>query len=159
MSFDLSDQLSPSINIKSISSSDDIGFIHPDTSFVVTSTEPLERSDGSAITNDNIKDYITLEYWADSESIDYTAIVNENKTAIEIKPDYAEPYLNMGYVLSNKGDLDEAIDSFKKAISIKPDYAEAYNNMGASLQDQGNIEEAINGYKKAISINPDYARE
>jgi len=87
MSFDLSDQLSPSINIKSISSSDDIGFIHPDTSFVVTSTEPLERSDGTAITNENIKDYITLEYWTDSESIDYTAIVNENKTAIEIKPD------------------------------------------------------------------------
>mgnify|MGYP003324367212 CR=1 FL=1 len=55
LSFDLSDQLSPSIMIKSISSSDDVGLIHPDTSFIITSTETLQKSDGSEITNENIK--------------------------------------------------------------------------------------------------------
>ncbi|SVA67477.1 uncharacterized protein METZ01_LOCUS120331, partial [marine metagenome] len=86
ISFDLFDQLTPSINIKSISSTDDTGFIHPDTSFVITSTESLQRSDGSAITSANLTDYITLEYYTNSESIDYEVIVNENKTVIEINP-------------------------------------------------------------------------
>ena len=40
----LSDELSPSINISSNNSSDDTGFIHPNASFVVTSTDSLQRS-------------------------------------------------------------------------------------------------------------------
>ncbi|MGY8791121.1 MAG: O-linked N-acetylglucosamine transferase, SPINDLY family protein, partial [Pseudomonadales bacterium] len=39
-----------------------------------------------------------------------------------IKPDYAEPYYNMGIVLQEKGDLEAAIDSYKHAIKIKSDY-------------------------------------
>ena len=43
---------------------------------------------------------------------DLEAAIVSYKHAISIQPGYAEPYLNIGYVLSNKGDLDEAIDSF-----------------------------------------------
>ena len=151
---DLNDELPPSINIKSNNSSDDTGFIHPNASFVVTSTDSLQRSFtdstclvtsgsttvthdananieaglsvsgtgippgstiasitnsttfvlsgnatsgdgseisltffGSPITNENIKDYITLKYESDGALIDYIADINETKTEIEIIPE------------------------------------------------------------------------
>ena len=109
LSFDLSDQLSPSIIIKSISSSDDVGLIHPDTSFIITSTETLQKSDGSEITNENIKNYITLQYWADSELINYSAIINDSKTAIEIKPDT---------ILTEWEEVSLKIDSHNGEVSL-----------------------------------------
>ena len=47
---------------------------------------------------------------------------------MEIKPDYAEPYNNIGNVFLAHVDLEAAINNYEKAISIKPDYAEPYLN-------------------------------
>ncbi|HAG72949.1 MAG TPA: hypothetical protein DCL66_12170, partial [Gammaproteobacteria bacterium] len=77
--------------------------------------------------------------------------------ALDLKPDYAEAYSNMGISLNEQGKLDGAIEAYNKAISIKPDYAEAYSNMGVTLQEQGKLDEAIEAYKKALAIKPDYA--
>jgi FkbM family methyltransferase len=63
----------------------------------------------------------------------------------------------MGIILSDKGDLDAAIDSYKRAINIKPDYAEAYSNKGVALTKKGDLEAAIDSYKQAINIKPDHA--
>jgi len=79
------------------------------------------------------------------------------KKALEIKPDYAEAYYNMGIALRDNGDLNAAIDSYKKALEIKPDYVGAYFNTGNILKDIGDLEAAINSYKKALEIKPDYA--
>ena len=97
------------IIIKSISNSDDVGLIHPDTSFIITSTETLQKSDGSEITNENIKNYITLQYWADSELINYSAIINDSKTAIEIKPDT---------ILTEWEEVSLKIDSHNGEVSL-----------------------------------------
>ena len=79
--------------------------------------------------------------------------INNYKKAIEIKPDLAEAYNNLGTCFGESGKLDEAIDSFKQAIAIQPRYAEACFNMGRYL----NSEEAIDSYKKAIELKPDFA--
>ena len=51
--------------------------------------------------------------------------INAFKRVIAIKPDYAEAYYNMGFVLKGQGKLEEAIEAYNKALSLKPDYAEA----------------------------------
>ena len=56
------------------------------------------------------------------------AIVSYKK-ALEIKPDHAEAYYNMGIALKDTGDLEAAIDSYKKVLEIKPDYAEVKENL------------------------------
>ena len=49
------------------------------------------------------------------------AAVECYKKAIEIKPDHAEAYGNMGFVLKSKFDLDTALyDHIKQAFKIKP---------------------------------------
>ncbi len=65
---------------------------------------------------------------------EFDAAIESYKKALEIKPDYAEAYYNMGNALKNKGNPEAAIDSYKQALKIKPDYAEAYNNMGVALK-------------------------
>ena len=87
----------------------------------------------------------------------FDAAIKYYKKALEIKPDYAETYYNMGIALKDNGDLDAAIDSYKKALEIKPDYVGAYFNTGNILKDKGDLEAAIDSYKKALEIKPDYA--
>ena len=77
--------------------------------------------------------------------------------AIELKPDYAEAYGNMGIVLGIMKRLDEAVKCFEKAIELKPDYADAYSNIGISLTELGRYDEAIKCFEKAIELKPDYA--
>ena len=88
---------------------------------------------------------------------EFDAAIESYKKALEIKPDYAEVYYNMGIALKDKGDPEAAIDSYKQALKIKPDYAEAYNNMGIALTDKDDPVAAIDSYKQALKIKPDYA--
>ena len=86
----------------------------------------------------------------------YDAAIDRYRKAININPDYAEAYKNMGIVLRDKGELEAAIVSFQQALQIKPDYAEAHCNMGIALRDKGNPDAAINSYNQALRIKPDY---
>ena len=80
------------------------------------------------------------------------------KKTISLKPDFAEPYYNMGNVLKNHGKLDEAVAAYNKAILLKSNYIKAYNNMGLVLQAQGKFDEAMEAHKKSISLMPNYAK-
>lgn len=78
------------------------------------------------------------------------------KKVTELKPNYADGYINLGITLKDQGKLDDAIDSFNKALLIKPDYAEAYNNLGNVFKYQGKLDKARNAYNKALLLKPDY---
>ena len=79
------------------------------------------------------------------------------KKVINLKPDYADAYSNLGNALQDQGDIDQAIKVYKKAILLKPNYAEAYNNMGIALKNLGKLEESIIAHNKTLSLKPDYA--
>ena len=76
--------------------------------------------------------------------------------AIEIKPDYAIAYYNLGNILNELNKPIDASIAYRKAIEIKPDSAEAYNKLGAVLEYQDNPADAIDLYIKAINKKPDY---
>ena len=80
------------------------------------------------------------------------------RRAIDIKPDFAEAYSNLGVALKEQGKLNEAVAAYRQAIGIKPDYAEAHSNLGVSLKQQGKLSEAIAAFRQAIGIRPDYAK-
>jgi tetratricopeptide (TPR) repeat protein len=44
--------------------------------------------------------------------------------------DNAEVYYNMGYILSVRGNLEEALDNFRKATTINNQHAKAFKQMG-----------------------------
>lgn len=49
--------------------------------------------------------------------------------AIQLWPDYAEAYNNIGLVFAEQGRLDDAITACRYAIQIKPDIADAWINL------------------------------
>jgi Flp pilus assembly protein TadD len=77
--------------------------------------------------------------------------------AIELKPDYADAYNNLGIALKAQNKLEAAIEQYQKAIELKPDDASAYNNLGNALKAQNKLEAAIEQYQKAIELKPDDA--
>jgi tetratricopeptide (TPR) repeat protein len=64
---------------------------------------------------------------------------------------------NLGVILNQKGQTDEAIAHTQKAIEIKPDYPEAHNNLGDALLQKGQVAGAIVEFQKALAFRPDYA--
>jgi tetratricopeptide (TPR) repeat protein len=77
--------------------------------------------------------------------------------ALELNPNHAGAYNNMGIAYADLKNYHEAIWCYKKAIDIDPNYASAYNNMGVTYADLKNYYEAIRCYQKAIDIDPNYA--
>ena len=79
------------------------------------------------------------------------------RKAIELNPDFAEAYSNLGNILADLGKLKEAEILIRKAIELKPDYANSYFNLANILKDLGQLEESEILTRKAIKIKPDFA--
>ena len=78
------------------------------------------------------------------------------RQALEITPEYAEAYYNLGVALAGRGQVDEAMTHYRKALKSKPDYAEAHNNLAAALAGRGQRDEAMIHLQKALEIKPEY---
>jgi len=63
-------------------------------------------------------------------------------------------YNNLGLILYDKGQVDEAIEHFQRAIILEPDLADARYNLGIALKERGRFDEAIASYQKALELNP-----
>lgn len=84
------------------------------------------------------------------------ALTALQKAAV-LLPDDVEIHINLGNVLQDLGQLDNAIVSYQHALRINPKVAEAHNNLGNALKDQGQIDAAVASYRRALRINPQYA--
>ena len=78
------------------------------------------------------------------------------RTTVDRNPDCWLAHNNLGAVLFERGEVEEAIDHYKRAIELKPDYDLAHNNLGLVLAERGQFSDAIAEYRKALTINPDY---
>jgi tetratricopeptide (TPR) repeat protein len=56
--------------------------------------------------------------------------------------DSAEVYYNLGYILSVRGKLEEALENFKKATLINNQHAGAFQQMGLIYKQLGDVKEA-----------------
>jgi tetratricopeptide (TPR) repeat protein len=64
---------------------------------------------------------------------------------------------NLGFIFSQKGQVDEAIAQLQKALEINPNDAEAHNNLGKAFVQKGQADEAMVQYQKALEIDPSIA--
>jgi predicted O-linked N-acetylglucosamine transferase (SPINDLY family) len=67
-----------------------------------------------------------------------------------------EIFYNLGYILEEAGELDEAEKAYRKATTLRPEYAEAQFNLGNLLRKKGAIDEALESYKKSIEAKADF---
>ena len=90
---------------------------------------------------------LQLEYWRNSEALYQHAIAVTKNNYIACN--------NLGIVLMEQGQTDEAISQYREAIRVNPDFAYAHNNLGRALDKSGQTDEAISQFQEAIRLAPD----
>jgi tetratricopeptide (TPR) repeat protein len=63
-------------------------------------------------------------------------------------------HYNLGIVLKDRGEIDQAITHYRQAIALRPRYAEAHYNLGRLLAGKSEFSDAIDEYEAALAINP-----
>jgi Tfp pilus assembly protein PilF len=120
--------------------------------------------------DDAIKNYkLSIEYyptakahtylgWAYSLHSKFEKAIEECEFAIELDPDFGNPYNDIGSYLIHQNKFDEAISWLEKAIEAV-DYEPRhypYFNLGRIYEKRGDWFTAKKYYEDALKINPDY---
>ena len=63
--------------------------------------------------------------------------VRYDTAAIALRPDHADPYLNLGNALKHQGKIDEAIAEYREVVRRQPDFPPGYNNLAWLLATSG----------------------
>ncbi|MFX1357550.1 MAG: tetratricopeptide repeat protein [Promethearchaeota archaeon] len=66
----------------------------------------------------------------------------------------AKDWIEKGKLFHERGQYDQAIDSFKRALSIKPDNTDAMIRIGLSYRYKEEYDKAIKWYEKVLEIDP-----
>jgi DNA-binding transcriptional MerR regulator len=75
--------------------------------------------------------------------------------ALDLDPEFAAAYTNLGALLAAVGDLDGARDHFDQALRCDPGQHEAQANLAALALRTGDPETAIAGYRQLLRAVPD----
>jgi tetratricopeptide (TPR) repeat protein len=92
---------------------------------------------------------VQASYWRNSIAL--------FQRAVEVTKDNYVAHNNLGELLAQQGNLDEAAAHFAAALEINPSFAHARHNMGMILVQRGKLDEAISEFSKAVEIEPTFA--
>ena len=87
-----------------------------------------------------------------NHSISQNEAINKFRQAIDLDKEYAEAYFNIGNLLHNLGNFNEAETYLKSAINSNPNYIKAIFILGENYYLQGKFEFAIKNYLKILDI-------
>jgi Tfp pilus assembly protein PilF len=105
--------------------------------------------------NPNHVEARTLLAWVDSEVRgDFDSAIEQYQKVIELRPNSAEAYNNLGVAQKRKGELNKAADAFNRALERKPDYDAALSNRGWIFAEQNDWAGARRDFEQALKINP-----
>ena len=78
------------------------------------------------------------------------------RSGIRIRPDDALAHNNLGAILLQVGNADEALTHLREAVRLDPTNAEAQNNLGVACRERGEDAEAIDHFRRAVLASPDW---
>ena len=77
------------------------------------------------------------------------------RSTLENNPESTLAHNNLGNLLLERGEVDNAVAHFRAALAIRPDFAESHSNLGNALARQGHVREAMQEYQAALKLRPD----
>ena len=97
--------------------------------------------------------------WAYSFQHRYDEAISECEKAIQLDPDFGNPYNDIGAYLIEKGRFDEAIPWLQKAVNAKryDSYCYPHYNLGRIYERKGDWYQALKCYQSSLETNPDYS--
>src|SRR5262249_18441701 len=97
---------------------------------------------------------VSLGFLTWRQTADYHDLFALYGATLQKNPDCWMAHYNLGIVLSEQGEPDQAIEHYRQAVALRPDYAEAHYNLGRLLAQKGRLDDAVTHYEKALKINP-----
>ena len=87
------------------------------------------------------------------------AAIQECYRAIQVDPEFGNPYNDIGAYLIEQGKPEDAIPWLKRAISTRryASYEFPHLNLGRVYEQQGDWLTAMQEYRQALKVNPNYA--
>lgn len=80
---------------------------------------------------------------------DIDGAIEKYNRSIEVLPT-ADAHTYLGWMLSFKGEIDQAIRQCKTAIELDPEFGNPYNDIGVYLMQQGKYDEAEGWLRRAM---------
>jgi tetratricopeptide (TPR) repeat protein len=80
--------------------------------------------------------------------------IGHYEKAMKLRPDYGDPYLNLGSLLFQQGRTDEAIAQWQKAVATQPNDTGFHTILGNTFLQIGLPKDAIAEYEHAAQISP-----
>lgn len=101
----------------------------------------------------------TFRGWARSQMRDYAAAMADCHRAIDLDPEFGNPYNDIGAYFIEMGELDDAIPWLRMALKAKryENYCFPHYNLGRVFEAKGQLERALEHYRRALVENPTYA--
>lgn len=93
----------------------------------------------------------------DAEASSWAEAVEAYEKALEIEPDYADAYCNLGAVRYNQGKRAEARRAFEACLARAADHVEANFNLANVLEEAGEDGAALAHYRRALAADPLYS--
>jgi tetratricopeptide (TPR) repeat protein len=88
------------------------------------------------------------------QTAEYHNVFELYASTLQKNPSCWMAHYNLGIVLKDRGEADQAIEHYRQAVALRPDYAEAHYNLGRLLVERGQVNDAIDHYERAAAINP-----
>ncbi len=79
------------------------------------------------------------------------------RTTLELNPNADLAHNNLGLLLAQAGQLDEAIPHLEKAVELRPSSAHAHNNLANAFRVTGRPRQAIEQYELSLKLDADNA--
>lgn len=76
------------------------------------------------------------------------------RQALSLDPDHPHANINLGRLMHEAGQLEEAEAHYRRALSTHRKDETAAFNLGTVLEDRGKVSEAIAAYQRAIAADP-----
>jgi len=86
---------------------------------------------------------------------DYSAERIALERAVHDNPDFAPARNQLGYVLSQLGEIAPAEEQFREAVKAAPNYVSAWISLAATLASQSKYPEARQAIESALKIDPE----
>ena len=88
---------------------------------------------------------------------DYHNAIKYFKKSVELKPDFAGAYHNLGISFYYNGNINEAINYLKKSIEIKKDYAKAHYSIALIYYELRDFDNAAHHLSMVVQLEPNNA--
>ena len=128
--------------------------------FDASSLRPVtELSNRDGQTVDRVRraeDWFVRGLELEEEGASVREAMDAYRKALELNPDAAGAWVNIGTLHYQQRELEEAERCYRQALKTSPNYALAHFNLGNICEESERLSEAVNHYRLALRLQPEY---